>query len=71
VTEYVKKTGYDQRFSTVYFCRTYDGAEIDLAEERNVKFNTFEFKRKSKRKVKLPVSFADKYNVEKFKVVSP
>ena len=71
VTEYLKKIEYDQRFSNVYFWRTYDGAEIDLVEERNGKYLAFEFKWKNKRKVKLPASFAEKYDVEGFKVISP
>jgi len=70
VSEYMKKIEYEQRFSNVYFWRTYDGAEIDLVEERNGKYNAFEFKWRSKRKVKLPKSFSDKYDVEDFKVIS-
>lgn len=71
VSEILKKVEYDQRFSNLYFWRTYDGAEIDLIEERNGELNTWEFKWKPKRKASLPKSFSDKYNVKRFTVLTP
>lgn len=55
----------------MYFWRTYDGAEIDLVEEYNGQLTTFEFKWNIKRKVRLPESFENKYNVTDFKVITP
>lgn len=72
IVEYMKKVEYQQRFSNLYFWRTYDGAEIDLIEERNGIFYTYEFKwGRKKRKTKLPASFANKYQVESFKTITP
>ncbi|MCF6171354.1 MAG: ATP-binding protein [Bacteroidales bacterium] len=53
-----------------YFWRTYDGAEIDLLELKDAKITAFEFKWKSKRKLKIPESFAKKYQPKGFKIIS-
>ncbi len=71
VIETLKKVEYEQRFSNLYFWRTYDGAEIDLIEERNGEIFTYEFKWNPRRKAKIPKSFAEKYKVKHFKVVTP
>ena len=71
VVEMLKKAEYEQRFSNLYFWRTYDGAEIDLVEERNGEIFAYEFKWKPGRKANLPRSFAEKYNVKSFEVVTP
>ncbi|RLD43710.1 MAG: hypothetical protein DRI89_04210 [Bacteroidetes bacterium] len=70
VSERVKQSislGFNNEF---YFWRTYDGAEIDLLEIKNDKIETYKFKWKSKKKVKLPESFAKKYKPNSFKVIS-
>ena len=71
VVEMLKKAEYEQRFSNLYFWRTYDGAEIDLVEERNGEIFAYEFKWKPGRKANLPRSFAEKYNVKSLEVVTP
>ena len=71
VIETLKKVEYEQSFANLYFWRTYDGAEIDMVKEKDGKIFAFEFKWKPKRKVKLPVSFTEKYNVQQFNVVTP
>ena len=71
VTEVLKKTEYEQRFSNLYFWRTYDGAEIDLVEERNGEIFAYEFKWKPGKKARLPYSFAEKYPVKRFDVITP
>jgi len=71
VSEVIKANSNNQVFSNFYFWRTYDGAEIDLVEEIDGKITAYEFKWGIGRKAKLPASFADKYNVVDFKVVTP
>jgi predicted AAA+ superfamily ATPase len=71
VIEMLKKIEYEQRFSNLYFWRTYDGAEIDLVEERNGEIFAYEFKWKLGRKAGMPRSFADKYPVKNFEVITP
>ncbi len=71
VVELLKKAEYNQRFSNLYFWRTYDGAEIDLVEEINGKLNAYEIKWKPKRKTKIPESFSKKYNPVSFNIITP
>jgi len=71
VIETLKKVEYNQRFSNLYFWRTYDGAEVDLVEEKNGQLYAYEFKWNLRRKVKIPKSFAEKYEVKQFKVITP
>jgi uncharacterized protein len=53
----------------MYFWRNYDGQEIDLVEEKQANiFDAFEFKIKEK-KVKLPQSFQENYELENFSVI--
>ena len=70
VVEMLKKVEYEQRFSNLYFWRTYDGAEIDLIEEKDGSLYAYEFKWNPKRKVSLSKSFAEKYNVKGFKLIT-
>ncbi|NOX86258.1 MAG: ATP-binding protein [Chlorobi bacterium] len=71
VVEMLKKVEYEQRFSNLYFWRTYDGAEIDLVEEKGGEIFAYEFKWKARRKAGIPKSFAEKYNVKQFEVITP
>lgn len=48
IVERIKHLEYKKTFSNYYFLRTYDGAEIDLLEERNGIVNGYEFKLKTK-----------------------
>ncbi len=71
VSERVKFNHYNNRFSNLYFWRTYDGAEIDLVEEKDGQLKAFEFKWSIKRKPKLPLSFSEKYKVEELHTICP
>lgn len=70
IVEYMKTLEYAGQSSNLYFWRTYDGAEIDLIEEREGKLYTFEFKWNEKKNASLPKSFSDKYTVEEFTVIN-
>lgn len=48
IIERFKKQEYDKIYTNNYFLRTYDGAEIDLIEERGGKIDGYEFKWKSR-----------------------
>lgn len=53
IIERFKKQEYDKLYTNNYFLRTYDGAEIDLIEERGGKIDGYEFKWKSRPGVKV------------------
>ena len=55
----------------IYFCRTYDGAAIDLIEENAGKLSAIEFKLNPKSSAKIPGSFSDKYKPVSFEIISP
>ncbi len=71
VAEILKANSNNRLFSNFYFWRTYDGAEIDLVEESDGKVTAWEFKWNPGRKSKIPATFADKYHVVDYKVISP
>ncbi len=71
VAEIIKINSNKQIFSNFYFWRTYDGAEIDLVEEIDGKITAYEFKWSIKRKPAIPKSFAEKYNVVDYRVLTP
>ena len=71
ISERLKILAINKPNASIYFWRTYDGAEIDLVEENDKNLEVFEFKWKIKRKPGLPESFARKYNVGSLKVISP
>ena len=58
------------RNAQFYFWRTYDRAEIDLVEDLNGKINAFECKWNPRKQAKIPAAFAEKYEVESFKVIN-
>lgn len=53
IIERFKKQEYDKLYTNNYFLRTYDGAEIDLIEERGGKIEGYEFKWKARPGVKV------------------
>jgi len=71
VSEIIKANSNNQKGSNFYFWRTYDGAEIDLVEEIDGKITAYEFKWSIKRKPAIPKSFAEKYNVVDYRVLTP
>lgn len=70
VAEYIKTLEYSGQSSNLYFWRTYDGAEVDLIEEREGKLFTFEFKWNENKKASLPKSFSEEYAVAEFTVIN-
>lgn len=70
MSERVKFNEYSMQKFNLYFWRTYDGAEIDLIEEKNGKLAAFEFKWKQKRKISIPAGFSEKYNVKEMKIIT-
>ncbi|MCA1760179.1 MAG: ATP-binding protein [Bacteroidales bacterium] len=71
VSEYLKMIENQELFSNLYFWRTYDGAEIDMVEERDGKLFTFEFKWNPNKKPSIPNSFVKNYNLEDYKIIHP
>lgn len=70
VSEYLKLTEYKEYLSNLYFWRTYDGAEIDLVEDRDGKLYAFEFKWNPNKKPPIPKSFKENYNVANYEIIN-
>ncbi len=70
ISEYLKMIENKDLLSNLYFWRTYDGAEIDLVEERDGKKYAFEFKWNPYKRRALPISFKENYNVAGFEVIN-
>ncbi|MEZ4869037.1 MAG: ATP-binding protein [Caldilineaceae bacterium] len=70
IVEHRKWLAYQGALSTVYFWRTYTGAEIDLIEENEGALFGFEYKWRPQR-VRQPQTFLDAYPTATFTVVTP
>jgi predicted AAA+ superfamily ATPase len=64
ISERLKQNTYKNTFARMYFWRTKQQQEIDFVEEKDGKIFGFEFKWKSKPKIKLPETFVKTYNAE-------
>lgn len=64
ITERLKRTNYERKFSKHYFWRTVHQQEIDLIEEGDGEIKAFEFKWNSTTKYKAPKKFEVAYNTE-------
>jgi len=64
ISERRKQNIYKETFARMYFWRTTQQQEIDFVEEKNGKIFGFEFKWKSKSKIKLPETFTKTYDAE-------
>jgi len=64
ISERKKENNYKNTFARLYFWRTKQQQEVDLVEERNGEIYGFEFKWKSKSKIKLPETFTKNYNAK-------
>lgn len=64
ISERVKQNIYKDTFARMYFWRTKQQQEVDFVEERDGKIFGFEFKWKSKSKIKLPETFVKSYDAE-------
>ncbi len=71
ISERMKYLEYNKIYTNRYFWRTHSQQEIDYLEERDGKLLAFEFKWKSKSKVKLPKSFTEAYPQSEQKVITP
>ena len=70
IMERIKYCENNEIFPNFYFWRTYDDAEIDLIEEKDGQIIAYEFKWNPRKKAKLPISFAAKYNVVDYHVIN-
>lgn len=70
ISERRKWLAYQGALGSVYFWRTYGGAEIDLVEEREGRLFAFEYKWKNKH-VRIPETFLNAYPEAVFEVVTP
>lgn len=61
ISERVKQNIYKNTFARMYFWRTKQQQEIDFVEEKDGRISGFEFKWKSKSKIKLPKAFVKTY----------
>ena len=61
IIERIKKLAYKKDYASIYFWRTYTGAELDYVEEKEGKLFGFEFKYGNKRG-KVPESWIKAYH---------
>ena len=64
IAERMKFNAYYKTYAKPYFWRTVDQQEIDYLEEKDGALSAFEFKWKSKQKIKTPAAFAKAYNTQ-------
>lgn len=64
ISERIKYLKYHKIYAKTYFWRTVQQQEIDWIEEIDGKIRAYEFKWKSKKKVKFPKKFVDTYKAE-------
>lgn len=67
--ERLKHNHNHQILANYYFWRTYDQKEIDLIEEKQGKFNLFEFKWRSE-KTKMPQDFIKAYKESSYRLIN-
>lgn len=71
VAERMKRNIYAGFYAQTYFWRTQDQKEIDYLEENNGKLFAYEFKWSSRKKTKIPTSFAETYPEAQFQCITP
>jgi uncharacterized protein len=71
LVERLKFQSYHGISANNYFWRTYDGAEVDLVEEREGKLFGFEFKWNDKKRKKTPPIHWKKYADSSYTVITP
>ncbi len=64
ISERKKQNSYKSTFARMYFWRTKQQQEVDFVEEKDGKIVGYEFKWKSKSRIKLPETFVKTYNAE-------
>jgi hypothetical protein len=68
IIERMKRNGNNKHFSNMYFWRSYAGQEVDYIEESGGKFEAFEFKWSSTKKIKNPSEFFETYHTDVKKI---
>lgn len=71
LVERMKFMSYHDQSANHYFWRTYDGAEIDLVEEREGKLFGYEFKWSGAKRKKRPSVHWQKYPGSSYEVITP
>ncbi|MDR3558845.1 MAG: DUF4143 domain-containing protein, partial [Candidatus Pacebacteria bacterium] len=71
LVERLKFRTYHGIFANNYFWRTYDGAEVDLVEEREGKLFGYEFKWNGKKRKGAPSVYWQKYPHSSYEIISP
>jgi hypothetical protein len=69
IAEHRKWLAYNGALASVYFWRTYTGAELDMVEERDGKLQGFEYKW-GKGKARVPTAFLQTYAQATFDVIT-
>ena len=69
ITERMKMLAYTQNQASIYFWRTYTGAELDYIEEKDGELSGFEFKY-GKKIGKIPKSWSGNYPNSKYKCIN-
>ncbi len=64
ISERKKQNIYKETFARMYFWRTKQQQEVDFVEEKGGKIYGYEFKWKTKSKIKLPKTFTTTYSAE-------
>ncbi|HOI60105.1 MAG TPA: ATP-binding protein [Candidatus Pacearchaeota archaeon] len=70
IVERLKYQSYHKIHSNNYFWRTYEGAEVDLIEEREGSLYAYEFKWNDGKKIREPL-FTKEYKNSSFSLISP
>ncbi|MDR0762898.1 MAG: ATP-binding protein [Bacteroidales bacterium] len=70
ISERKKRNEYNEKFPNTYFWRTTTQQKVDYIEEQDGIISTFEIKYSTKKKIKLPNSFATAYPNNTFSVIN-
>jgi hypothetical protein len=71
ISERVKRNNYDLNYCNPWFWRTTQQQEVDYIEEKDGILNAFEFKWKTGKTTRLPLTFSGNYPNHSFHSVSP
>lgn len=71
MVERKKQLAYAEDRRSMYFWRTWEGKEIDLVEEKNGSFTTYEMKWNEKKEAKLPEQWIKEYGEAEYNIVNP
>jgi len=71
ISERVKQNHYVRNYAKMYFWRNTYQQEIDLIEESDGQFSTYEIKWNENKKVIFPKQFQETYPVKETKIITP